>query len=87
MCSSIRMSRPPESAIESFSSRRRTAGVAFVVGDAVEVSDGAHAGRRAAVISLEGLVPDVTFLIEFGDDGTDAIVAQAALRFVSESSP
>jgi hypothetical protein len=55
------------------------AGVEFALGQAVMFAAGPHAVRAGSVISLETVLPEPTYLVEFGDDGSDAMVAQSAL--------
>ena len=74
------MSEARDSARRDFFEGTRTERCPFVVNDTVEVTDGKYRGRFAAVISVETIDPETTLLIEFGDNGEDAIVPVRILR-------
>ena len=54
--------------------------------DCVEVISGEHAGRRGALISLESVGDDPTYLVEFGDTGADTLLVASLLRVIEEDS-
>ncbi len=72
----------PKPVDEAFYSEKRTDDVPFSVNDSVEIVSGPHVGSVGAVISVESLQPEVTFLVELGPDGTDVIVSAASLRAI-----
>ena len=74
------MTTVPESLREDFFAGRRSRKLPFCVNDGVDVVAGEHAGRRAAVISIEGVDPDTRYLVEFGDTGGDAVVGASELQ-------
>lgn len=70
----------PEAIVEAFYAGARTEEVPFAINDSVDVVEGPHSGKGGAVISIESFRPDVTLLVELGDDGIDIIVPVSALR-------
>ncbi len=74
------MTTVPESLREDFFAGRRSRKLPFCVNDSVDVVAGEYAGRRAAVISIEGADPDTRYLVEFGDTGRDAVLAASELQ-------
>jgi hypothetical protein len=56
------------------------AGVSFRLNDVVQVVSGEHVGMEAWVISVEGLEPEPSYLIELASGCGDLIVSQANLR-------
>jgi hypothetical protein len=57
-------------------------GVAFFVNDAVQVRNGANAGSRGAVISLEAVEPEPLYLVELAS-GSDVTLPQSALDSIA----
>lgn len=57
----------------------RLPGVAFAQHDAVQVTEGAHAGRAGRVLLLAAPPPAPAYLVDLGDT-VPARVAQSALR-------
>lgn len=74
---------PPEIDADFFDNRRSSR-MPFCVNDSVDVLSGPHAGRRAAVISVESWEP-TTLLVEFGDDGSCATLDSRVLGLILPS--
>ena len=72
--------------LESWARGNSIPAVTFRQNDLVRVILGTNAGRFGVVVSLERIQPDVSYLIEFGDDGSDAIIAQSMLERVNSAS-
>jgi hypothetical protein len=69
----------PSKMNDDFYGGRRSEKMPFVVNDDVEVVGGPHAGRLAAVISVESLDP-TALLVELGDGGSSETIAASLLR-------
>jgi hypothetical protein len=80
------LTQVPESVRNAFYVGRRGPGLPLCINDSVEVVYGEHAGRRGAVISIESVGNDPTYLIEFGDTGVDALFVASVLRLVEGGS-
>ena len=79
------MSKVSSEIIAAFYSGDRGA-LPICVNDSVVVISGPHKGQGGAVISPESAGTDPVFLIEFGDDGTDAELAASVLRLTDGAS-
>lgn len=62
-------------------------GVAFGLGDAVEIATGPYAGEGGVVIFLVAVRPDPTYLVALGSGKGDVGVRQSALRSTRPISP
>ena len=67
---------------KEFYEEKRSEILPFVINDAVEVIDGPHQGKRAAVISIYSVSPELTYLIEFGDGSGDIEILYKLLRLL-----
>ena len=63
-----------ETAQTAFYSAQRSPALPLAVNDVVTVTTGDRPGARGWVISLQALLPEPVYRIEF-DDGSDALVA------------
>jgi hypothetical protein len=70
---------------KDFFAGKRTNRVPFAINDSVEVTKGPNSGRVGAVISIQTLSPEVTVIVELGDDGTDIEVPITFLRLLETS--
>jgi len=80
------LTQVPTSVRDAFYAGTRGPELPLCINDSVEVASGEHAGRRAAVISIESVGHDPIYLIEFGDTGADALFAASMLRLIEEGS-
>ncbi len=74
----------PQLDLDEFYAGKRSLKIPFVVNDAAEVTDGSYKGRACAVICPETLGEQPTFLVEFGDDGSSAVLPAEILRRIQE---
>ncbi len=81
-----KMNQIPQELQDSFYAGIRTELVPFVINDPVGITTGPYAGQCAAVISLETINPEVTFLVELGSNGLDVTLPVSALRHASEKT-
>lgn len=75
------MNQIPSDLLDAFYVGKRHA-LPFCVNDCVVVMSGEHSGRRGAVISPESIDSDPVFLVEFGEDGSSALLAASILRLI-----
>lgn len=59
---------------EAFYEGKRTVSLPLAVNDVVTVVAGRKPGVKACVISLVNVQPSPSYLVEYGDDGSDEIV-------------
>ena len=59
--------------------------IEFVINDTVHVNKGEFEGIEAAVISIESLEPEVTYLLERFDGSKDITVHQSSIKLVIPS--
>lgn len=78
------MAKIPKELQDDFYAGRRGDLVKFVINDPVEVIVGEYKGKRCAVISIQELEPEVTLMIERGDDGSLITIPQASLAILPE---
>jgi hypothetical protein len=67
---------------KEFYEATRSETLPFVINDSVEVVNGIHKGKGAAVISIYSLEPELTYLIEFGDGSGDIEVSPNSLKLL-----
>ena len=80
-CRTLAMVQVPKELEDAFFGGHRSARVPFVVNDSVDVLAGLHAGRRAAVISILAIEPELELCVEL-DDGSNAhLLAKPPSRF------
>lgn len=73
--------RPTSQQQNAFLSGDELPGVSLRLNDAVRVVGGKYSGKEGAVVSLEGLGADPTYLVEL-DSGEDALIPQSFLKVV-----
>lgn len=64
----------------AFYESRRSDEFALAINDAVEILAGAHKGKRAAVISICSVEPELLYNVEFGDGSGDTSLAAKLLK-------
>ncbi len=73
----------PNDMEQRFLSGQRSERVRFAINDAVRITSGPHAGRKASVISLVRADPEAIFIVEPGEaPWGDIEVAQSDLALV-----
>ena len=77
------MNQIPSPIIDAFYAGKR-GDLPFCVNDNVVVTSGKYAGRVGAVICPESVDTDPVFLVEFGDDGSSALLVASRLRLLDE---
>ena len=65
-----------------FYEAKRSEMLPLVINDAVEILDGPHKGKRAAVISIFSIEPDLSYNVELGDGSGDLVVAAKLIKLV-----
>ena len=75
----------PKEANDAFYSGRRSNKIKFVINDTVQIIDGDFEGKEAAVISIESIEPEVSFLLETFDGTGDIIIPQSSIKLVVAS--
>ena len=65
---------------DSWLSGEQVPGVDLRLNDSVEITGGPKQGETGAVISLEHVDPEPTFLVELGATGSEITLPQSMLR-------
>nr|WP_319492529.1 KOW motif domain-containing protein [uncultured Desulfobacter sp.] len=75
----------PKEIDEAFYLGQRSDQVKFVINDTVHVISGKHKGKESAVISINTIAPDVTYILENLDGSGDIIISQNAMKLIIPS--
>lgn len=72
----------PDKYQDDFYAEKRSEKIKFCINDGVEITSGEFKGILCAVISIQQIEPEVTFLVERGDTGESLIIKQSELRLL-----
>lgn len=68
-----------------FYSGRADDRIQYVINDGVRIVRGPNAGKLGAVVSLQAITPEATYLVEVGDGSGDVNVLQSDLELIAPS--
>jgi transcription antitermination factor NusG len=77
--------RIPDEINDAFFAGKRSHKIKFVINDTVQVIYGKFKGTEAAVISVDSLEPEASYLLERFDGSKDIIVPQSSMKLVLAS--
>jgi len=75
------MGNIPKNIEEAFYEGNLSQGINYKINDSVFVLKGELSGESGAVISIESLEPEPTYLVELGNGG-DVVIAQSNLKLL-----
>ncbi len=75
----------PKEINDAFYTGNRSEKIKYVINDTVKITDGEYKGKEAAVISVESIEPNVSFLLETFDGTGDIIVTQSFIKLLIPS--
>ena len=75
----------PKKVNDAFFAGKRSDKIKFVINDTVHVTKGEFEGIEAAVISIDSLEPEVTYLLERFDGSKDITVPQSSIKLAIPS--
>ena len=67
---------------KEFYEARRSEILPLVINDAVEILEGPHKGKLAAVISISSVDPELAYNVELGDGSGDLVVAAKLVKLI-----
>ncbi len=70
---------------DAFFRGERSEKIKYVINDTIEVTNGQHKGIEGAVISVETLAPEVTYIVECFDGTGDIVIPQKNLKLLIPS--
>ncbi|WP_041531234.1 hypothetical protein [Syntrophotalea carbinolica] len=77
------MISPTKEDHDKFYSGKADDRIQFVINDGVRIIRGPNAGKVGAVISLQAVNPETTYLVELGDGSGDIDVPQSNLELIA----
>jgi len=79
------MTSPTNEDHDRFFSGKADDRIQFVINDGVRIIRGPNARKLGAVVSLQAITPETTYLVELGDGSGDVDVPQSDLELIAPS--